>query len=433
MTAPGHPQDDRLLELAYGEVEGTEERALRKHVEDCPRCRSVLDGIAEVRSAVRRVPPEPAPERGLESLLAYGDLAAARARAQRRNVRWLGLITFATAALLVFVLLPQRQAPGAASSEVARMQVPPPAKAAPKLPAAPPLRFPTTPPPAPGDQFASASGAPAVEKLSAKPKAKDAERQTEAKRDGELDQLALAKKQAGDQRVPYEAPATADEGRRAEPLADAPAASRPSDAVMQSGPSQEAKKELGQAQAASSGLARAKEPAGPAKVAAASPAPAATPPSAPSAGGRLDTGAASSRTAGKEVEGSGVASLLGSSAGADKSLGALGGAGAGAKGAVVARSANALAENAAGKAGEDRPAQLKRLVEVRRSAAQATGDQRKALLLEQCRLEAKLELRASAVGTCSRLAREFPGTPEAQQAIDLARGFSVQPPPPPAP
>ena len=29
MTAPGHPQDDRLLELAYGEVEGTVERALR--------------------------------------------------------------------------------------------------------------------------------------------------------------------------------------------------------------------------------------------------------------------------------------------------------------------------------------------------------------------------------------------------------------------
>jgi len=433
MTGPGHPQDDRLLELAYGEVEGTEERALRKHVEECPRCRSVLDGIAEVRSAVRRIPPEPAPERGLESLLAYGELAAARARAQRRNVRWLGLITFATAALLVFVLLPQRSAPGAASSEVARMQVPP-ARMASKVESAPPLRFPAGPPPPPGDQFASASGAPAEEKLAAKPKAKDAERKTEAKRDRDLDPLVLAKKQVAEQRVLREVPATADEGRRAEARADAPAASGPSDAVMQPGPSQGAKRELGQAQAASSGLARAKEPAAPAKVAAAPPAPAATPPSAASAGGRLDTGVASSRTAGKEVEGSGAAGLLGGSAGADKNLGTLGGAGNGAKGAaVVARSANASAENAAGKAGDDRAAQLNRLVEVRRSAASATGDQRKALLLEQCRLEAKLELRASVVGTCSQLAREFPGTPEAQQAIDLARGFSVQPPPPPAP
>ena len=69
-----------------------------------------------------------------------------------------------------------------------------------------------------------------------------------------------------------------------------------------------------------------------------------------------------------------------------------------------------------------------RLAEVRRSVAAATGDARKALLFEQCRLEASLELRASAVGTCSQVAREFPGTPEAQQAVELARGFSVQPP-----
>jgi len=416
MTAPGHPQDDRLLELAYGELQGADERALRQHVDDCPRCRSVLDGIAEVRSAVRRVPPEPAPERGLESLLAYGELAAARARAQRRNVRWLGLVTLATAALLVFVLLPQHRAPGAAS-EVARVELP--AK----------LNAPAPPAPVQADRAAEPTAAAELQ-ISEKPRPKDAERKAEAKRDEDLDQVAVAKKQAPHrERAPYEAASTAEEARRADTVAAAPAAPAPADAMLQSGPRQEAKKEVvGQAQSASSGLARAKAATAPAKVATATPAPASSAPTAAAAGGAVGQ-LEKPRGSGTEAQGSGVAGLLGDGAGADGSLGTVGVAGSGAKGAA-GRSANALAENASGKASDDRAVRLSRLAEVRRSVVQATGDQRKALLLEQCRLEASLELRASAVGTCSQVAREFPGTPEAQQAVDLARGFSVQPPSP---
>ena len=88
-----------------------------------PRCRSVLDGIAEVRSAVRRVPPEPAPERGLESLLAYGELAAARARAAAAERALAGLVTLATAALAGLRAPPPHPAPGEAS-EVARVELP---------------------------------------------------------------------------------------------------------------------------------------------------------------------------------------------------------------------------------------------------------------------------------------------------------------------
>ena len=56
---PGHPEDDRLLELAYGEAPTSEARALRQHVDGCSRCRTLLEGIAEVRSAFRSVPTEP--------------------------------------------------------------------------------------------------------------------------------------------------------------------------------------------------------------------------------------------------------------------------------------------------------------------------------------------------------------------------------------
>jgi len=429
MTAPGHPQDDRLLELAYGEVEGAEARALRRHVDDCPRCRSVLDGIAEVRSAVRRVPPEPAPERGLESLLAYGELAAAQARAHRRNVRWLGLLTLATAAALVFVLLPQRQAPATVSGEVARAE---PRASEVKLPAPSdrPLRSPGATP-AQGDSLGGATRVVAEEKVAAKPKAKDAERKTDGKRDEDLGkQLAVAKEQAPPpELVRHEPLSGADTARRADAVADARAPAAADDA-LQSGLRQEAKKEVaGQAQATSAGLARAKAAAPPAKVAAATPAPASSAPATAAATGpaQLEKSRPSN-----EVEGSGAVGLLGSSAGADKGLGTVGAAGSGAKGAA-GRTANVTAENAAGKAGDDRAARLTRLAEVRRAVVDATGDQRKALLLEQCRLEASLELRAPAVGTCSQVAREFPGTKEAQQAVDLARGFSVQPPPSPAP
>src|SRR5215475_2468930 len=119
---PVHPDDDRLLELAYGEMPAAEARALRQHVDGCARCRGVLDGIAEVRSAFRSVPAEAAPERGLESLLAYGAQAAARARSRRGGLRILGILSAAAALAVVWLVLPvsHRGADGLARAPEAR-------------------------------------------------------------------------------------------------------------------------------------------------------------------------------------------------------------------------------------------------------------------------------------------------------------------------
>jgi hypothetical protein len=78
--------------------------------------------------------------------------------------------------------------------------------------------------------------------------------------------------------------------------------------------------------------------------------------------------------------------------------------------------------------GAGSPEKQARLGEVRKELETATGDRRKALLVEKCEIEASLQLGPDAVLTCSTVTREFPGTPEAKRAGDLARGFSVQPP-----
>ena len=79
--------------------------------------------------------------------------------------------------------------------------------------------------------------------------------------------------------------------------------------------------------------------------------------------------------------------------------------------------------------GAGSPQKQARLGEIRKELETATGDRRKALLLEKCETEASLQLGPDAVLTCSTVTREFPGTPEAKRASELARGFSVQPPP----
>src|SRR5262249_51395490 len=357
MTMPGHPQDDRLLELAYGEVEGAEERALRQHVDDCARSGSVMAGIAEVRSAVRRVPPEPAPERGLESLLAYGELAAARARAQRRNVRWLGLLTLATAASLAFVLLPRRSGPEAGPSDLAvRVEVSPSPKQSSRVAPAQPLRFPSAPPPpVQGDRLAEAPSASRAQGAE-EPKTKDAERKREAKHD-ELDAL-LAKKQAPHpESVRRDVSRMAlDDARRAGAVASQPAASPPTDGLSsQSALREEAKKPEVVAEARSRAPAeyRAKASAAPAKVAAATPAPPAS--SAATPAGATAQQQKSPAPGRSDPDSAAVAGLVGGTVGglsADKGTGTLGGARPVAK-ETVASSANAAAEGAAGKAGND--------------------------------------------------------------------------------
>src|SRR5262249_18887761 len=72
------------------------------------------------------------------------------------------------------------------------------------------------------------------------------------------------------------------------------------------------------------------------------------------------------------------------------------------------------------------PEKQARLDEVVRKLQTATGDGRKALLLEECELEGSMGRGPDAVLTCSQVARDYPGTPEAARASEIARGFSVK-------
>src|SRR5262249_28497127 len=76
--------------------------------------------------------------------------------------------------------------------------------------------------------------------------------------------------------------------------------------------------------------------------------------------------------------------------------------------------------------GAGSPAKTARLAEGKRQPPPAPGDARKALLMEQCELEASLQRGPDAVLSCSNVTIEFPGTPEAKRAGEIARGFSVQ-------
>jgi hypothetical protein len=71
-----HAHEDRLLDFVYGELPPQEARAVESHLEGCSRCSQLLDGIRGVRTTMAQLPMEPAPDAGLESLLAYAQQAA---------------------------------------------------------------------------------------------------------------------------------------------------------------------------------------------------------------------------------------------------------------------------------------------------------------------------------------------------------------------
>ena len=106
----------------------------------------------------------------------------------------------------------------------------------------------------------------------------------------------------------------------------------------------------------------------------------------------------------------------------DKDIGAV----AAASGAASRSAAKPAPPTQSLRVGAGSPEKQARLAEIRRQLGTAKGDQRKSLLMERCEIEASLQLGPDAVLTCSMVAREFPGTPEAKRASELARGFSVQ-------
>ncbi len=98
MASAPHSYEDKLLDYAYGELPETEASSVRSHVESCPTCKAALAHIETVRTAMKTMPMEPAPDAGLESLLAYADQAARRSaagsgRARAGWRRWLGPMT----------------------------------------------------------------------------------------------------------------------------------------------------------------------------------------------------------------------------------------------------------------------------------------------------------------------------------------------------
>jgi Putative zinc-finger len=434
---PTHPDDDRLLELAYGEVPASEARALRQHVDGCARCRKVLDGIAEVRTAFRSIPEQPAPEKGLESLLAYGEQAAARARSRRGGLRILALLSAATAFVVVWLMLPgpsprsdslvqasptkppdvlaQAEAPHEAVQGTRARDEADRAKDSKEL-----LRRLASPKADPGartEQFKEEQPSPGRQSAP-EPLAK--QKVSEKKLDAPKEQPKLA-----------EAPAAFPAGREGEARSNAsgnlsgglgsaggkagsavgpPPASGAEGLASKSAAGAEKKRSAGARPEDGALGAVAKAPSSP-------PAALATTPPAGTSGDDLG----GLQTAGKVA----VAPRAETGASEDKAA-AVADAVSAPAASPPAKAARPVPPMQSVRVGAGSPEKQARLSEIRRQLETARGDQRKALLVEKCEIEASLELRTDAVLTCSMVSREFPGTPEAKRASDLARGFSVQ-------
>ncbi|MEW5743674.1 MAG: zf-HC2 domain-containing protein, partial [Myxococcota bacterium] len=154
MKTAVHQYEDKLLEFAYGELPAPEAAAVDAHVRGCARCTEALSQIHSVRNTMSQLPLVPAPDAGLESLLAYAEQTAKRNAQQKKQAVWwrryLMPLASATALLLVGVVAwrasqefnpdpgmvalemqKEREAPSAATSApVAQAPAPPERKAA---------------------------------------------------------------------------------------------------------------------------------------------------------------------------------------------------------------------------------------------------------------------------------------------------------------
>lgn len=104
-----HAHEDRLLDFVYGELPVPEAKLVEAHLQGCARCTQALDDIRGVRATMSQLSMEPAPDAGLESLMAYAQQAARRAAAgpapqPSRWRRWLlpvvGLASVATLGII---------------------------------------------------------------------------------------------------------------------------------------------------------------------------------------------------------------------------------------------------------------------------------------------------------------------------------------------
>lgn len=106
MNVGVHQYEDKLLDYAYGELPAHEAAAVDAHVRTCAKCSQALDQIKGVRSVFAPLPMVAAPEAGLESLLAYADQHARRAKTEKQAPwrRWIFAFSSAAALLVVGVV-----------------------------------------------------------------------------------------------------------------------------------------------------------------------------------------------------------------------------------------------------------------------------------------------------------------------------------------
>lgn len=104
-ASPIHPKE-QLLDFAYQELPPEEAQQVDRHLQGCADCARELAEIRGVRKVMAPLAAEPAPEAGLESLLAYAQKRAEAARQEpsRRPFGWWWVGLLATAALVVVMM-----------------------------------------------------------------------------------------------------------------------------------------------------------------------------------------------------------------------------------------------------------------------------------------------------------------------------------------
>jgi negative regulator of sigma E activity len=183
MNPSPHSYEEKLLEFAYGELPDHELRAVEAHLKGCARCTDALEEIRGVRRVMSALPAEPAPDAGLESLLAYAESAAVRNRAETKQRapwrRWVAPMGAVAALGLVAVVSMQVLNPGEPASEAPATMAQAQKPAAEMAPATPPA-------PAPAEaarEYLAEGGEPEQQKLAL------ADQDREAKRAGFKDRL----------------------------------------------------------------------------------------------------------------------------------------------------------------------------------------------------------------------------------------------------
>jgi len=110
MSPAAHDQD-RLLEYAYGELAPSEAKSFEAHLTSCADCTRALEDIRSVRRTMGQLPTVPAPNTGLDSLLAYAQQAARRAQAgpESRSSFWKWMLPSTGVLALVLLIVVTRQ------------------------------------------------------------------------------------------------------------------------------------------------------------------------------------------------------------------------------------------------------------------------------------------------------------------------------------